>query len=229
MAKRLKDTETWRKKWFRILPPKYKCFWFYLLDNCDLIGKWSADFEQASFMIGEEINEAEAAEIFKNQILIIEDGKWFIEEFCYFQYGVSLNEKSPIHKKIKDLLSLQKYMDNTLYDRVYNRVLIPCKENKKENTRIKEKEKGEKFQFFWDKYHQATGQSKTDRDAALKYWLKLTLKETELAIEKIDQYAKCNPEYPKKARTYLDQKNFNDEFNSNNQNNLTMDQLMDAN
>lgn len=215
MAKRLKDTEVWRKKWFRVLPPKYKCFWFYVLDCCDLIGKWSVDFEQASFMIGEEINEQEASEIFKNQILILEDNKWFIEEFCYFQYGLVLNEKSPIHKKIKDLLLLHKYKDNTLFDRVYTRVLIPCKEKDKENIIIeedKENKKGDKFPFFWDKFHQATRQPKTDRDAALKYWMKLTNNEIELAIEKIDQYAKCNPEYPKKARTYLDDKNFNDEF-----------------
>ena len=51
MAKRLSATEKWDKAWFRKLPPKYKCFWEYLRDKCDLIGLWEIDYEAASFHI----------------------------------------------------------------------------------------------------------------------------------------------------------------------------------
>ena len=117
MAKRLTGTEKWDKAWFRKLKPKYKCFWEYLRDKCDLIGLWEIDFEAASFHVGEEMSESEILEAFGNKIQKIED-KLLIMGFCHFQYGETLNLKSPIHKKINDLL-----IKNTLYDTLYNRVL----------------------------------------------------------------------------------------------------------
>lgn len=73
------------------------------------------------------------------------------------------------------------------------------------------------FDEFWNKYHEITGQKKTDLQAALKYWKKLTKTEKKLAIDNIKPYFYSLPVYSsgrpvKKARTYLDDKNFNDEF-----------------
>jgi len=73
------------------------------------------------------------------------------------------------------------------------------------------------FIQFWDKYHEVTGLKKSDKDAAEKYWKKLTKKEKVLAINNIDAYYDNLPIYAhgkpvKKARTYLGDKNFNDEF-----------------
>lgn len=73
------------------------------------------------------------------------------------------------------------------------------------------------FDEFWNKYHEITDQKKTDLQAALKYWKKLTKTEKRLAIDNIKPYFYSLPVYStgrpvKKARTYLDDKNFNDEF-----------------
>jgi len=73
------------------------------------------------------------------------------------------------------------------------------------------------FDEFWNKYHDITEQKKTDLQAALKYWKKLTKTEKRLAIDNIKPYFYSLPVYSsgrpvKKARTYLDDKNFNDEF-----------------
>jgi hypothetical protein len=136
MAKRLSGTEKWDKAWFRKLKPKYKCFWEYLRDKCDLIGLWEIDFESASFHIGEEINEEEVFKFFKGKIKHIGD-KILLLDFCHFQYGQTLNPKSPIHKKIIDLLN-----KNRVYDTLYNRVVSTgeVKEEVKEEDKVKVKE-----------------------------------------------------------------------------------------
>ncbi len=115
MAKRLSATEKWDKAWFRKLPPKYKCFWEYLRDKCDLIGLWEIDYEAASFHIGAEIKKSEVIEFLKEKIMLVDD-KILILGFCHFQYGTVLNLKSPIHKKIYNLL-VKHTLYNTLYDR----------------------------------------------------------------------------------------------------------------
>ena len=73
------------------------------------------------------------------------------------------------------------------------------------------------FDDFWDKYHTTTRQPKTDRDSSLKYWKKLTKEEQQKAIDNINNYFFNLPTYStgkpvKKARTYLADKNFNDEW-----------------
>ena len=47
MAKRFTDTDKWKKKWFRELKPISKCFWSYLLDNCNHAGIWEVDISLA--------------------------------------------------------------------------------------------------------------------------------------------------------------------------------------
>lgn len=70
------------------------------------------------------------------------------------------------------------------------------------------------FNRFWEEYHRITGLPKTDKDAAFKYWKKLTKTERTQALARIDDYFHSlnNPKYCKKARTYLADKNFNDEY-----------------
>ena len=71
------------------------------------------------------------------------------------------------------------------------------------------------FSFFWMQYHSITGKEKTDKEPAFKHWKKLTADERKLAIKNIKPFYDSlpNKEYCKKARTYLSDKNFNDEFN----------------
>jgi DNA-dependent RNA polymerase auxiliary subunit epsilon len=70
------------------------------------------------------------------------------------------------------------------------------------------------FSFFWDPYHVITGILKSDKDSALKYWNKLKSDEQQKAIDNIQSYydSLSDKKYCKKARTYLSDKNFNDEF-----------------
>ncbi len=91
-----------------------------------------------------------------------------------------------------------------------------CKEEKEEKESKKKIVPGKNvlFEKFWEEYHSVTEKTKTDRKAALTYWNKLSTDEKNLAIEKISDYACSNSNkiYLKKARTYLADKNFEDEF-----------------
>ena len=105
MAKRFTDTEIWDKQWFMELTPKIKLLVKYVRDKCDLAGIWSPNFVLASVYIGEQVSEDDLLNIDSGrQFEKIED-KIYCTGFIDFQYGVSLNPDSPIHKKIIDILS----------------------------------------------------------------------------------------------------------------------------
>ena len=107
MAKRFTCTDKWKKPFIRGLQGTYKLLWFYILDDCDTAGIWQLDFEVASIRIGETITEKIAKEVFKDKIIILDDGqKWFIPSFIDFQYG-KLQENNRAHTKA--ILSLRKY------------------------------------------------------------------------------------------------------------------------
>jgi len=73
--------------WFRKLAPAEKCAWQYLLLNCDNAGVWDCDFEAAGFWIGEEIDWVDFLEKVNKNIQIIGENKWWLVDFCTFQYG----------------------------------------------------------------------------------------------------------------------------------------------
>lgn len=137
MSKRLSDTAKWDKAWFRKLKPKYKCFWEYIRDKCDLIGLWEIDFESASFHIQEEITEAEVLKFFAGKLKKI-GNKLLVVGFCHFQYGETLNLKSPIHKKVFDTLN-----KHTLYDTLYNRVVDSAEAKAEAKAKVKREVKEE--------------------------------------------------------------------------------------
>ena len=72
------------------------------------------------------------------------------------------------------------------------------------------------FNEFWEKYHSITGLPKTDKDPAIKKYKRLTIEEKKKAIDNINRYfnSLSNKNYPHKARTYLEDKLFNNEFTS---------------
>ncbi len=74
------------------------------------------------------------------------------------------------------------------------------------------------FETFWNTYHYLINLAKTDKDPALSIWRKLTIKERDKAQQSIKPYSntqtKQDHKYLKKARTYLRDKTFNDEFKS---------------
>lgn len=70
------------------------------------------------------------------------------------------------------------------------------------------------FYIFWESYHDITGKPKTDKKRTSELWDKLTIEEKANAKKNIKPFADLfsDPKYRKKARTYLADKNFNDEF-----------------
>ena len=83
----------------------------------------------------------------------------------------------------------------------------------------KEKEKEqyvkENINEFWDLYHSISNKLKSDLQPSIKHWNKLTEIEKEKAKSNIQSYVDSvnDPKYIVKARTYLSDKKFNDEFN----------------
>lgn len=92
-----------------------------------------------------------------------------------------------------------------------------CNPPKVKESKVKEskvKENNIEFDLFWNSYHEISKLPKTDMQAALKHWTKLKESEKQKAIDNIQAYCDSISEkkYIKKARTYLSDRNFNDEF-----------------
>jgi len=102
MSKRFTDTGIWKKQWYRKLPPRLKCFWAYLLDNCDSAGIWDSDFGLASYQIGEEVAESDLT-AFGDRIEKLEDNKYLLNTFINFQYG-QLSDKCKPHLPVLRIL-----------------------------------------------------------------------------------------------------------------------------
>ncbi len=104
MAKRMTDTDKWKKRFVRDLSPQHKLLWFYILDDCNHAGIWEVDIEVASIRVGYELVYDMLPESFLDKIVIFDNGdKWFIPDFIDFQYG-ELNPNSNVHKSVISLL-----------------------------------------------------------------------------------------------------------------------------
>lgn len=135
MAKRLHDTGLWIKQWFRILSPAEKCAFLYLLNACDGAGVWDPDFPAAEFIIGDKVNWEELPGKTKNNIEVLDNGKWWVVDFVAFQCG-ELKETCAPHKSYIALLK-----KHGLYERVTQGLGNPyprVKEREEEEEREKE-------------------------------------------------------------------------------------------
>jgi hypothetical protein len=141
MAKRMTDTDKWKKRFVRELSSEFKLLWLYILDDCNHAGIWEVDLEVASIRIGETLKfdipaEDMLPQSFLDKIVIFDNGdKWFIPEFIDFQYG-ELNPNSNVHKSV--ILLLQKYNlegymkgTQTLPDTVQDKDIVIVKEKDK--------------------------------------------------------------------------------------------------
>lgn len=142
MAKRFTDTELWDKEWFMSLSCKHKCLVKMVRDKCDISGVWSPNWILASGYIGEPISEKDLIGIDQGkQFKKIPGGKILCIGFVEFQYG-NLSEKSPVHRKIMNLLSTHQipyqYPINSLKD------IEEEKEEEEEEVKEEEKEKGKR-------------------------------------------------------------------------------------
>ena len=115
MAKRMTDTDKWKKRFIRELKPKHKLLWLYILDDCNHAGIWEIDLDVASIRVGEAVGYKDL-DVFGNKIIMFDNNeKCFIPDFLEFQYG-ELNPNSNVHKSVISLLSrynLEGYMKGT--------------------------------------------------------------------------------------------------------------------
>ncbi len=144
MAKRMTDTDKWKKRFLRELKPQHKLLWFYILDDCNHAGIWEVDIEVASIRVGEELIYDMLPQAFLDKIVIFDNGdKWFIPEFIEFQYG-ELNPTSNVHKSVIALLdkyNLEGYMkgsqgvQSTLKDKDKDKDIVKAKVKVKRFTK----------------------------------------------------------------------------------------------
>lgn len=93
MAKRFFDTDFFKKPLIRGLDAPYKLLYIYLIGACNHYGVWDVELEVAGIRIGypdlyEKADEVERLLAEKGLILPIKGGlKWWLPDFCAFQYG----------------------------------------------------------------------------------------------------------------------------------------------
>lgn len=142
MAKRFFDTELMKKDWFQRLPSVYKCFWYFLISECDCVGVWSVNWRLAEFVLGEPIDKEKAVFYLGEQLDFVSDTKIFIKDFCKFQYG-ELNENCKPHRKYITVLQEYGLLERVL--KGYTKGIHTLQE--KEEEKEKEKESISELEF----------------------------------------------------------------------------------
>lgn len=234
MAKRFHDTTMWEQKWFRKLSPKLKLMYSYMWDNADNVGVWPEDCVLASFIIGEEISIEEIKTAFNDRIKVLEDDKIWLIELCDFCYGelIEENVKNKPHQSYIKILK-QHNLWKEYKKRLSSKDTPPKKTSpppveetpttgKKPKLSVKDT-----FDIFFKYWHETAKLPESDEEAAFNRWKRLTIAERRQAYKMASKYITTvlkksgSKEYIKKCRTYLKDKNFNDELNMTNQDDIT--------
>ena len=207
MAKRFTDTVKWtNNKWFFKLSVELKLFWIYLLDNCDSVGVWEENIELSNIIIGYVYPLDTLLKEFKKQVYLFKDKrKWWIIDFCNFQYG-DLHEDST-SKPIQSYISLLK--KHGLWEE-YLRGIHTLKEKDKVKVIDKEEDKDNiNFELFWNLYDKKVGKKKAEPK-----WNKLTKEVQQEIIDYIPKYIESQPDkkYRKDPQTFLNNESWNDEI-----------------
>ena len=144
MAKRFIDTKIWDKQWFRELETKKKLLWLYITTKCDHAGIWDADFEAASFFIGEKVTENDL-DWLKSKLVPVKSNngqvQYFFPSFVDYQYGF-LKETSKPHLSVRKRLidkGLKSYINKGLG--VSNRKKLKGSLTLKDKDKDKDKDK----------------------------------------------------------------------------------------
>lgn len=207
------------------LPPELKCLVKYVRDKCSMAGIWNPNWTLANMHINsprklalEDLLSIDEG----GQFLKLDDGKIFCIGFPEFQYGENLNEKSPVHKKVIDLLKKSFYKKHTLFDTLSNGVLNTPKEKEEEEEKEEDKEKEEEkdpefevlvwptFDDLWKLYDKKVG----EKGKLKKKWDKIPQVDKERIMEHVLRYKVSQPDkqYRKNLETYLNQKSWEDEI-----------------
>lgn len=163
--------------------------------------------------------EFDLNELKKIRDKIIEDERDYsftIHDYILFKFIVEGKGDNILPFFIEEDNKISQYWESLLYIKITedddnNIVNI---EPRQKLTNLFPQSKGVEFDTFWNKWHEVTSKPKTDRTAAEKKWKRLTNKEKQKALDNIENYFESlnDKKYCKKARTYLEDKNFNDEF-----------------
>ena len=129
LAKRFTDTGIWvDKPWFIELSPVEKCAWFFIKDRCDNVGVWKPNFKLAGLVMGDDIDWDVFLQKCNGNIEVLDNGKWWLLDFCYFQYG-ELKETCKPHQSY--ILLLKRH---GLYQRVCKGYVYPTRKGKGKGT-----------------------------------------------------------------------------------------------
>lgn len=134
--KRFTDTDLWKKTWFFDLTPAEKLAWFFIKDQCDNVGVWDPNIRLAETIIGTQLDWEKFMAKTHDNLILLDNGKWFIPDFCGFQYG-ELNENCRPHQSY--LLLLRKH--GLIGFKGYPKGIHTLKDKDKEKDKEKEQEK----------------------------------------------------------------------------------------
>jgi hypothetical protein len=177
MAKRLTDTDKWKKPFIKELPVEYKLFWLYILDDCDHAGVWQVDVEVAEIRLGTKLSIQKAQGYFKKNIVVLDSGtKWFIPDFISFQYG-AFNEENKMFKSIMPILN--KYNLIPHLSPIYPPIVYV-----KDKVMVKDKEDFLSNQKWKEQFCMAKGISIQDLEAIQQDFIH----KTELSGKTVDSY-----------------------------------------
>ena len=108
MFKRFHDVDKWEKEWYTALLPAEKCAWDYITSKCDNVGLWIPNFKLAEYVIGESIEWDKFAGKCHDNVKILENGKWWLVDFCRFQYP-ELSEETTCRPHLSYIALLKKH------------------------------------------------------------------------------------------------------------------------
>ena len=176
MKKRFTDIDIWKKPWFRKLTTQEKLTWYYIKDDCDNVGVWEPDFDIAEIRIGSKIDWDEFVNKCNGNIEILSNGKYFLNDFCIFQYGI-LSEESRSKPIQSYITMLKKHHLFKGYVKVMERL--------KDKDKDKEKEKEKEIRKYADNVRMAEG----EYNKLLSNYGK---KQVDRMVQKLDNYKGSN-------------------------------------
>lgn len=109
MPLRFTVTEKWQDKWFRLLKPKHKLLWIYLVDNCDQAGLIEFDVALWKMYVGTKFTEEEVLEVFQSRVVRVPNtNKIWIVKFIETQQRCKLSELNESNNAHKGILAVVK-------------------------------------------------------------------------------------------------------------------------
>ena len=113
--KRFTDTELWKKPWFMELTPVEKLAFYYIKDQCDNVGVGTPNYRLAEFIIGSQLDWQKFAGKCNGNIYVMENGKWWLVDFCSYQHADLVNNPDGgASKALKSYVKLLR--EHGLYD-----------------------------------------------------------------------------------------------------------------